>query len=504
MLPGFVLTYRKKHPRLTNHYGLALVSFLGCVVAKIIGGPDQPIFETISLGTGYVALLLVLLTLAIGPINMLKKRKNPVNMMFRRDAGIWAGITAILHVISSFTLYFGGNLLLYFFQQTDTGLGFSFDLFYLSDYVGLIAELVILFLLVLSNNYFLKLFKGPKWKQFQRFNYLLFGVALLHTLGQQLTNSRNPVLTFGVIGLSGMVVVAQSIGFVVYRRRDQQRKAASAAPATPRRTTTRGEVNPGLAPIPAPSTGRGLPMQPAYATVSVDKGLGRRRFLLVTGTVMLSGVVGGVSAKVIAKSNETAITTASNSTGEVTTPAGTSVTTGTTATTSAASPTTAAATTGSATSASSAGSSVTPTTSVATTTSGSAAATTSAATTTSGTAATTAVVTTSSATTAAPTGPVLANLANLAAGKAIAITTPDTKVAAFVIHRQDGTVTCFSGICTHEPVKLTFDASQQTLYCPKHGVPFDTQTGAPQRGPARTALAKYKVTVDSQGQVIYG
>lgn len=494
-------TYRKNHPRLTNHYGLALFSLAGCVVVSFIGGPEQPILDTLSLGMGYVALLLVLLTLVIGPINMLKKRKNPVNMMFRRDAGIWAGITAIFHMVFSFLLYFGGNLLLYFFAQNGSGLSFSFDIFYLSNYVGLIAGLVILFLLVLSNNYFLKIFKGPKWKQLQRFNYLLFVVALLHSLGEQLTNSRNLVLTFGVIALAGIVVIAQSIGFLVYQRRDQQRKAASSTTAGA--TSNRGlPKNPGATALPAPSIARGLPLQPAYAFVQTDKGVGRRRFLLVSGTVMLSGLVGGLSAKVIAKNSETSITTANdNSTNEGTTTAittSTAVQSNSSGSTAAPSP---SATTDNNTSS-------TPVTSAATTTSGVAtAAVTTNVPTTSAVTSTTAATATRAATTAATaatTGTVLATIVNLAAGKAIAFTTPDTKAAAFLVHRQDGSVTCFSGICTHEPVKLTFDASQQTLYCPKHGVPFDTQTGAPQRGPARTALAKYKVTVDSQGQIIYG
>ncbi len=40
--------------------------------------------------------------------------------------------------------------------------------------------------------------------------------------------------------------------------------------------------------------------------------------------------------------------------------------------------------------------------------------------------------------------------------------------------------------------------AQSTAY------PFDTQTGAAQRGPARTVLTKYSVTMDNQSQIIYG
>ncbi|HEX2913325.1 MAG TPA: Rieske 2Fe-2S domain-containing protein [Chloroflexia bacterium] len=474
-----LLDYRKQHPRLTNQLGFLLFSLAGCVVSGFIGGPDQSLLDTLSLGTGYVALLLVLLTLLIGPINMLKKRKNPVNIMFRRDAGIWAGITAIFHMVFSLMLYFGGNLLLYFFKQDGSGLAFSFDLFNLSNDLGLIAGLVILFLLVLSNNYFLKMFKGPKWKQLQRFNYLLFVVALLHTFGQQITNSRNLVLTLGVMALAGIVVVAQSIGFVVYRRRDQQRKAGNSAAVAASAAGAKAKI---------PTSVPNLPLQPAFATISVDTGMGRRRFLLVTGTVMLSGVVGGmaggISARVMANGNETE-TVATGSSGNA--PGAVANSAESAATTSAATqPVT--------------NSPAVATTSPATT----GVVTTAAATDTTAPAATTTATATTAATAAAPAGTVLATIASLAAGKAIAITTPDTKEAAFVVHRQDGSVACFSGICTHEPVKLIFQEASQTLYCPRHGVPFNTQTGSPERGPARVALAKYNVTVDGQGRIIYG
>lgn len=80
--------FRKEHPRLTNNFVLGFVSLLGCLLAFIVASPEQSVWEKLSLGTGYLGLGLIVLTLLIGPINMLKVRKNPVNIMFRRDAGI--------------------------------------------------------------------------------------------------------------------------------------------------------------------------------------------------------------------------------------------------------------------------------------------------------------------------------------------------------------------------------------------------------------------------------
>jgi sulfoxide reductase heme-binding subunit YedZ len=188
--------------------------------------------RTFSIGTGYVGLWLILATLVIGPLKLLKVRKNPVNLNSRRDIGIWAGITSLAHVVFSIALQFswGGSLMGFFFYQDGTP---KFNLFGVSNGFGLVGALVVLFLLILSNNYFLKRLKGKNWKKLQRFNYLLFVVALVHTITQQVNVGRNPLLTFGVIALATGVVAAQSIGFVIYRRRSEQRKNTTVLAAKP-------------------------------------------------------------------------------------------------------------------------------------------------------------------------------------------------------------------------------------------------------------------------------
>lgn len=228
--------FKKKHPRITNNVILAEVSLVGCLIAALVV-PGQSAIETLSIGTGYVGLALIALTLLIGPLNMRKVRKNPVNMMFRRDAGIWAGITSLLHVgFATLVQYdWGGTLLGFFFYKEGD---IKLNLFGISNYLGLLGALVLVFLLVLSNNHFLKKLKGKLWKNMQRFNYLLFTAAVLHTFTQQVNNMRGAIMIAAVTGVTLAVMVAQSIGFVVYRRREQARKvgpvakpAAKAAPA---------------------------------------------------------------------------------------------------------------------------------------------------------------------------------------------------------------------------------------------------------------------------------
>ncbi|HEX2914352.1 MAG TPA: ferric reductase-like transmembrane domain-containing protein [Chloroflexia bacterium] len=242
-----IANYRKEHPRVFNNLVLASASLVGCIIAGIFAAPGQSILETLSVGFGYVGLILIAVSLLIGPINMLKVRKNPVNIMFRRDTGIWAAITSFAHVLFAFALQlsWGGTLLgLFFFANGAPKL----NLFGISDYIGLFGTLILIFLLVLSNNHFLKALKGKRWKNMQRFNYLLFVLALGHTFTQQVNNGRGMVMIFGVLAVALAVLVAQSIGFVVYRKREQQRKApAPAAKASSRAVKAQPVKGPELA-----------------------------------------------------------------------------------------------------------------------------------------------------------------------------------------------------------------------------------------------------------------
>lgn len=106
-------------------------------------------------------------------------------------------------------------------------------------------------------------------------------------------------------------------------------------------------------------------------------------------------------------------------------------------------------------------------------------------------------------TAAAVKGPVLASLNSIPAGSAVSIAIPGTNDPAFVVHEADGSVKAFSAICTHEGCVISFSKSAKVFACPCHGAQYDIKTGAVLRGPARRALASYKVQVDGSGNIIY-
>jgi thiosulfate dehydrogenase [quinone] large subunit len=108
-------------------------------------------------------------------------------------------------------------------------------------------------------------------------------------------------------------------------------------------------------------------------------------------------------------------------------------------------------------------------------------------------------------TTAAPaiSGKVLASISSLAVGDGRKFTTPDTGEPAILIRETDGSVKAFSTTCTHEGCDLTYVKTAQALVCPCHGAQFSAQTGEVTRRPARRPLTSYKVQVDGSGNIVY-
>jgi sulfoxide reductase heme-binding subunit YedZ len=462
---------------------MILLSVAGCYVAALYG-PNNSLDETLSIGLGYVSLLMLAVTLLIGPLNLLRKRRNPVNINLRRDIGIWAGITACLHVVFSLRIYPGKNIIEYFTGKSQPGLGNTFGLFEISNNIGLVATLLMVALLVTSNQVSLKLLKGKRWKFLQRFNYLLAVLSVIHTFAFQSVNSRENVFIYSVIALSVAVIAAQLTGVALHLSRARLRQTTHAQPpVAPTANLT-------SAPVPS---GQLL--------------IARRRFLAVTGATLLGGVaVSGTAGYLLGRSQAGAkpLTLAQVPPNTVA-PAnsGTNPGPGPTAATpqvgnippngfdrrgrrnqnipgNNADPTNPNSGIGQG----SAGNPTQPQPASPTTP---------------------AAASGSSGQAAGSTGRslILGNFASLPAGSALKFTTPDTGEAAFVIHEQDGSVKAYSGICTHRPYTLVFDESQKALVCNLHDVPFNIITGAPTRRPANAPLQSYKVHVDSQNNIVY-
>lgn len=442
--------------RVGTHLVLVLGTIVGCRLTFFYD-PSDIIAEPLSLGLGYVSLVYLVVSLLIGPLYLARRRRNPVNLYLRRDVGIWAGITALLHVFFSLKLYVGGQVLLYFFRQAGDHYLPQLDLFGLSNYVGLPAAVIILVLLVLSNNRSMRWLKGKRWKRVQQWTYPLIVLTILHTLGYQLYNERDGLLLGTLVALTLIVALAQGTGVLVHRRREQVRGQVQ------KRPQAEGAVPHSTQPSPQSS----VPLAP--------DGLSRRRFLVVGGATLLAGI--------------TALTF--KGTEEIFRPAG-PLPSGTTTSTlpavdkaEAPSPTPAVVAENPPTlqPAPPENPTVTDTNPVATDTP--------------------APVPTSTVA-EANDGVVLTTVVDCSANSSLTFTAPDTGETAILVHEADGTVKAFSNVCTHRPYPVEYDANSQLLVCPLHRACFSANTGRVTQGPARRALASMQVHVDSKGNIVYG
>ncbi|MCA9907808.1 MAG: ferric reductase-like transmembrane domain-containing protein [Anaerolineae bacterium] len=205
-------------PRLRAHVALALLSLAGIAAIKVFYVPRGGLDYVITIGAGYVSLLLIGISLIIGPLWLIVRRRNPVNVYLRRDVGIWAGITGLLHVGFGLFLNARGNILSNFLRlDSDDAPRLLLEGRGLSNYVGLIATLVLIVLLVTSSDLMLRRLKGKRWKTVQRLNYLLAGLALAHTLIYQQAGGREPPFGDLTLMLTLIVLIWQMTGMLLYR-----------------------------------------------------------------------------------------------------------------------------------------------------------------------------------------------------------------------------------------------------------------------------------------------
>lgn len=201
-----------------HHLPLVLCSLIASYGVNLLINSDYTVHRW-SMATGYVALVLLGITLILGPVKMLFQQRIPKSFDLRRDAGIWCGIVGLLHVIIGLQVHMG-NPWLYFFLKDPfpQKLVLRGDLFGFANYTGLIATVIILLLLLISNDLSIKKLGSKRWKALQRWNYGLFGLVVAHSIAFQVIEKRilGFVIFFSLITVA--VIFLQSIGFLKWEK----------------------------------------------------------------------------------------------------------------------------------------------------------------------------------------------------------------------------------------------------------------------------------------------
>jgi methionine sulfoxide reductase heme-binding subunit len=228
-LPAGLGTGRAVRRRLiAHHLPLAVASTLGLLVLIALS-PSHGGFTVRQLAapTGDVALVLLGLTLLVGPANLLLQRQNPVNSYLRRDIGTWTAIFSLVHVIIGFQ------------GHSDRVFGFvdyfvadgrpRFDSFGLGNWTGLAATVVVVVLLAISTDRSLRQLKARGWKRLQRLNYALFALVVIHAIYYGALRRTGSAFTYVLLGPVNAVLISQWVGISLWRRRHPRSGAVPAA-----------------------------------------------------------------------------------------------------------------------------------------------------------------------------------------------------------------------------------------------------------------------------------
>ncbi|SEB71927.1 ferric reductase-like transmembrane domain-containing protein [Terriglobus roseus] len=174
---------RLKQRFLCHHIPLLLL----CSSAVAILFVTRPYRDTISrasFATAYPALILLTLTLLLGPWRVLRGQSLPLSYDLRRDIGIWAGILSTLHAVVGQCVHLRGRPWLYYVYPAGSHPGFPLrhDQFGIENFSGLFSALIVLALFATSSDLLLRRLGPRQWKRLQRWNYAAFAFAGVHTI----------------------------------------------------------------------------------------------------------------------------------------------------------------------------------------------------------------------------------------------------------------------------------------------------------------------------------
>ena len=203
--------------RLIRHYlFLILITLISGIVFYLNKGQRNTV-TFIAWSSGYISIVLLAVSMIIGPYNIMFRRNNPASTYIRRDLSISAGFLAILHSVTGLFVHLRGKTYLYFLNKTDTGFSIRTDNFGIANYTGLIAVIIILVLLVISNDMLLKKLTPGKWKNIQRLSYLMFVLILIHSYCYH--GEKENLIRFFYLPMLLIIIIMQGVGILIRSKR---------------------------------------------------------------------------------------------------------------------------------------------------------------------------------------------------------------------------------------------------------------------------------------------
>jgi methionine sulfoxide reductase heme-binding subunit len=163
----------------------------------------------LTTATGYIGLVLLAVTLLIGPARRLMRRATPLSLDLRRDLGVWTAVVSVVHVVLGFQIHEGGRILGYFLDVET--MSPRLNAFILANYTGLAATLILLILVAISNDAALRRLKARSWQRVQKLSFAVFALVVVHSVLYGALGSRATLYSVLFV-LSVAVVVLFRVG----------------------------------------------------------------------------------------------------------------------------------------------------------------------------------------------------------------------------------------------------------------------------------------------------
>jgi methionine sulfoxide reductase heme-binding subunit len=208
-------TYWRRRVRRHAMLAALAASILWLVYAAT---PPPDMRHRLSMATAYASIVFLAASLSLGPWNLLRSRPNPISFDLRRDVGIWAGAFALLHGSIGLTVHLRGRMWMYFFKQLRP-LKLQGTQFGLANYLGLLAALLFVMLLAISNDWSLRALGIRAWKSAQRWAYLATALTVIHGYLFQAVEKRHRSWILFFILLAALTLCMQIAGFHKLRRK---------------------------------------------------------------------------------------------------------------------------------------------------------------------------------------------------------------------------------------------------------------------------------------------
>lgn len=198
---------------------MLIISIIFCVFIFVFWKPALSVIPFVTYTTGYLSVFFLVVSLVLGPINLILKRKNPISTYIRRDIGIFGGVLGVIHSSVGFFMHFTGRPWLYFMKEVGDDLVIRLGNFGLANFTGLFGALILILLIIISNDYFLGKLKSVKWKNLQRLTYLIFILVISHCVFYRLNAKKEDLILFLYLPLFLIVLVFQLVGVWLKKRK---------------------------------------------------------------------------------------------------------------------------------------------------------------------------------------------------------------------------------------------------------------------------------------------